>query len=150
MPLSSLVKPESLLWGARIAWDAIAMTGTARRESEWCELAPNMRDIAWQIPWANGANVLGAFLVEVTNDLAVAPSVVTDAVLPTVSNNAGPGVARVQIGARFARLVYVNVSGTGTLGEPLAAGKIYTRPTGGGGALWFDDEDNAALIPAGW
>lgn len=123
-------KAETLLDpGVVLAWDDTAMSGTAKRVTPWLDLGPRIKELSWVLTWANTAAVIGAFAVEVTNDdpdsspvIATLPSALV--VATAVNNNDGPGVVEATTRARYARLVYVNSSGTGTLSNAKAFAKI--------------------------
>lgn|GEM_PF-5736378 len=121
------VKPETLLDpGVDAAWDDTAMSVTNKRVTEWLDLGPGIKDVSWVLDWLNTATVVGAFSIEVTNDIASGdfPALPSGSViLPTVNDNAGPGLAEATTRARYARLAYTNASGTGTLGSAKAFGK---------------------------
>lgn len=126
----SLEIPETLLRGvASPGWDSTAMTGTATCLSGSVELGDGVKDLSWNLTWTNAGTVVGTFSVQETNvdpangtPLWVAvPS--TSVVLPTVNNNAGPGLVRATVLGKYARLVYVNTSGDGVLSSPTVHGK---------------------------
>ena len=116
------VSPDTMLAGGTVAWDNTAMSGTAKRVSEWCELDSRVSSYSFQMAWANGANVLGAFEFEESND-GITPTAAGIA-SPTVNNNtnAGATVSR-NTSARYVRCAYTNTSGTGTLGSLIVVGK---------------------------
>jgi hypothetical protein len=126
----ALERTETVLsGGARPPWDDTAMSGTAKRVTDPLDLGERVRDVSWCVPWANDAEVTGAFDVEETNDDPDdSPNwvPVPDAakVLPGVSDSAGPGMVRARVLGRYARLVYTNASGTGTLSDPSVQGKL--------------------------
>ncbi len=111
---------EELLSGsATLAWVATAMTGTTKQVTNAVELGDNALDCSWQPAWVDGTTVLGDFGVELSNDLSKwTPGVLdTDfAVIgPAVATNSDSQLVHGALRARYARLAYTNVSGTGTL-----------------------------------
>ena len=122
---------QTLLAGqAEPGWDNTAMSGTAKRVTSAVELGDSVREVSWGLPWTNTGTVIGGFGVEECNEDPDGsplwnPVPAADLDLPTVNNNAGPGMVRARCLGRYARLVYTNVSGTGVLGTPTAQGKLY-------------------------
>ncbi len=115
---------QSLLAGAPLTWDVTAMSGTNVRRSEIMQLGSDVCSLAIQADWTNTLNVVGAFDIEESNDgVTFVPRGI---VSPSVSHNNGPAVITVDTSAAFARLIYTNTSGTGTLGALTVQGKRRT------------------------
>lgn len=116
----ALIKLEELLSGsATLDWDSTVMTGTTTRVSDVIELGDNALDVSWQPAWAEGSSVLGDFGVDLSNDnVKFTPGVLdTDfAVIgPAINGNSDSQLVHGAMRAKYARLSYTNVSGTGTL-----------------------------------
>ncbi len=115
------IKLENLLSGsATVDWDSTSMTGTAKRVTEAVELGSGVRDASWQPAWTNISSVLGDFSVEASNDGITWTVGVfnTDfsVIGPAISANSDSDLVQgATLRARFVRLAYTNVSGTGTL-----------------------------------
>ena len=126
----SLERPETLLdGGASPAWDSTAMTGTATCVTAPVELGYGIKYLSMNLTWTNPSTVVGTFTLEETNvDPSGTPLWVTvpsaSVVVPTVNNNAGPGMVRAFVQGRYARLKYVNTSGSGVLSAPTVHGKL--------------------------
>lgn len=114
----------STLAGASAAWDNTAMSGTAKRTTPWIDLGDQATEVSWHVRWTNGANVLGAFEVEQTNIVLAEGAAVAGVAMaissPTVNNNNGDAIVGVTSRCKYARLIYTNTSGTGTLTNPTA------------------------------
>lgn len=114
---------EELLAGsATVAWDDTAMSTTAKRTSTPIELGDNCLDVSFQPQWEDGSSVLGGFGVEISNhdpDDEVWTTAVADtdffAIGDPPATNDGAQMIHGSLRAKWARLVYTNVSGTGTL-----------------------------------
>lgn len=121
---------EALLAGrAGSAWDDTAMSATNKRVSGPIHLGSEVKYVCWSLTWTNPSTVVGAFDVEETNDDPAGspnwyPVPTADKSLPTVNDNAGPGMVRAHVWGKYARLVYTNASGAGVLSAPTAHGKL--------------------------
>lgn len=114
------IKLEALLSGsATTDWVATAMTGTTKQVTEDVQLKDRTLDVSWQPAWTDGTTVLGAFGVDFSNDGATwTPGVVAidfAFIGPAVATNSDSQMVHGPLRARFVRLTYTNVSGTGTL-----------------------------------
>ncbi len=111
---------EQLLSGsATVDWVVATMTGTTKQVTEAVELRGEVIDVSWQPAWIDGTTVLGDFGVELSNDLAKWTPGVLDTdfsvIGPAVATNDDSQMVHGPLRARYARLAYTNVSGTGTL-----------------------------------
>ena len=111
---------EQLLSGsATVDWVATAMTGTTKQVTEAVELRDETLDVSWQPAWEDDTTVLGDFGVELSNDGVVWTPGVLDTdffVIGTApASDDGSQMVHGPVRARYTRLAYTNVSGTGTL-----------------------------------
>lgn len=111
---------ETLLSGsATVAWDNTAMSGTSKRVTEAIDLGSGAREASWYPDWADTSTVLGAFGVDLSNDNTTWTPGVLDvdfsALGPAVASNDDTQLVHGAFRARYVRLTYTNVSGTGTL-----------------------------------
>lgn len=124
----AIIRTQVVLDVATLVWDDTAMSGTAKRVTEPLDLLDvsehasqrPINEVAYLIDWTNDAVVVGTFEIEVSN-LAAGPFV--SAASLGINNEAGPNTLELATGFAFCRLVYTNISGTGTLGVTTVAGK---------------------------
>ncbi len=114
------IKLEALLSGsATTDWVVVTMTGTTKQVTEPIQLKDRALDVSWQPAWVDGTTVLGAFGVDFSNDgTKWTPGVAGtdfDTIGPAVATNSDSQMVEGSLRARFVRLTYTNVSGTGTL-----------------------------------
>lgn len=111
-----------LIDGTELAWDDTAMSGTAKRVTDWVTLEGRVRDICGVLTWTNTGTVAGAFGMEASNDGGTTVATLASPTVPAVSNNAGPGAIERACSARQVRFTYTNASGTGVLSPVFASG----------------------------
>ncbi len=104
---------------ATLEWDVTAMSSTNKRVTDSVQLGDNALDCSWQPAWTEGSSVLGDFGVELSNDNTKWTPGVLDTdffvIGPAVDGNSDSQLVHGALRARYARLSYTNVSGTGTL-----------------------------------
>ncbi len=115
----TITKEKLLAGSATVEWDNTSMTGTTKRVTTAITLTDLVLDASWHPAWTDGTTVLGAFGVDLSNDLATwtAASDGSDflAIGPPPATNSSSQLIHGALRARYARLTYTNVSGTGTL-----------------------------------
>ncbi len=114
------IKLEALLSGsATTNWVVTTMTGTTKQVTEAIQLKDKALDVSWQPAWTDGTTVLGAFGIDLSNDgTKWTPGVAGvdfEAMGPAPATNSDSQLIHGPLRARFVRLTYTNVSGTGTL-----------------------------------
>ncbi len=149
----AIIRTQRVLDVVTLVWDDTAMSGTAERVTDALDLIDTteqarqrpINQVAYLINWANGATVVGTFAIQGTNTPLDGGSWVTIASL-AINDEAGPRSLEATTALGFARLIYTNASGTGTLGVTTVCGKRTAGPgTGGGGA-----DPTAAQVNLNW